>query len=114
MTTDISPAGRVSVAQVKAAIEAGTVQVVDVRPSFDYAGGRIPGSLSLPNRAIATRADLLDKNKRTLFLSEDGTQSETAMEIARNLGFKDFANIDGGYNAWLDAGYPVDTIDQET
>ncbi len=41
---------QVSVAEVKAALESGKVQVVDVRPSFDFAGGRIPGSLSLPNR----------------------------------------------------------------
>ncbi len=51
--TKIAP---ISVAEVKAGLDAGIVQVVDVRPSFDFAGGRIPGSISLPNRALASRA----------------------------------------------------------
>ena len=109
--TDQSTIDLASVAEVKAALDTGNVQIVDVRPSFDFAGGRIPGSINLPNRSIAARAEQLDANRRLLFLSEDGTQSETAARIALAMGFANVANIAGGFNAWLDAGYPIHTID---
>jgi rhodanese-related sulfurtransferase len=101
----------VNVADVKNALEAGNVQVVDVRPSFDFAGGRIPGSISLPNRSLAVRGDQLDKSRRTLFVSEDGQQALVLAELAETMDFAEVAVVDGGFDAWLDAGYPVHTID---
>lgn len=102
---------QVSVADVQAAMEMGDVQVVDVRPSFDFAGGRIPKSVSLPNRSLATRVEQLERGKRILFVSEDGEQSEEAARLAQSLGFDNVASVKGGFDAWLDAGYPVHTID---
>jgi rhodanese-related sulfurtransferase len=109
--TDQSTVAFMSVAEVKAALETGNVQVVDVRPSFDFAGGRIPGSTSLPNKSFTTRAEQLDKNRRIAFLSEDGSQGKATARIALSMGFADAANIEGGFDAWLEAGYPVHTID---
>ena len=37
-------------------MEDGNVQVVDVRPPFDFAGSHIPNSLSLPGQAFAPGA----------------------------------------------------------
>ena len=105
---------RVSVAEVKVALESGNVQLVDVRPSFDFAGGRIPGSLSLPNQSIASRSDRLDRTRRILFVSEHGSGVDGAVQLALTLGFADVAIVDGGYDAWLDAGYPTQTIDDGT
>jgi rhodanese-related sulfurtransferase len=104
----------VSVAEVKAGLETGAVQVVDVRPSFDFAGGRIPGSVSLPYRSLTSRAEHLDRNRQVLFLSEDGSQGEAAVLLALSIGFTNVANIEGGYDAWVDAGYPSHTIDNGT
>ena len=109
--TDQSTVALMSVAEVKAGLETGNVQVVDVRPSFDFAGGRIPGSMSLPNRSFTTRAEQLDKSRRLVFVSEDGSEGETAARIAISMGFVDVANIEGGFDAWLEAGYTVHTID---
>jgi rhodanese-related sulfurtransferase len=102
---------QVSVAEVKAALESGKVQVVDLRPSFDFAGGRIPGSVSLPNRSLMSRPDLLDRTRRILFVSEHGSEADGAVQIALTLGFTDVAVVQGGYDAWLDADYPIHTID---
>lgn len=102
---------QVTIEEAKAAVEAGTAQVIDVRPSFDFAGGRVPGSLNFPDRSILTRAELLDKRLATYFISEDGTGTEPAIEAAQQVGFADVANISGGFDAWLDADYPIHTID---
>jgi rhodanese-related sulfurtransferase len=109
--TDQSQIDLISVEEVHAALATGKVQVVDVRPSFDFAGGRIPGSLSLPNRSFASRSDQLDKSKRILFVSEDGSESEAVAQIALSIGFVDVAIVEGGFDAWLDAGYSIHTID---
>ena len=102
---------QVSVAEVKEVLESGNVQVVDLRPSFDFAGGRVPGSLSLPNQSLASRPEQLDPTRRILFVSENGSDADAAVQLALNLGFTDVAIVAGGYNAWLDAGYPIHTID---
>ncbi len=102
---------QVSVTDVKAALESGKVQVVDLRPSFDFAGGRIPGSVSLPNQSIASRPEQLDRTRRILFVSEHGSEADGAAQLALTLGFTDVAIVEGGYDAWLDAGYPTHTID---
>ncbi len=102
---------QVSVAEAKAALESGKVQVVDVRPSFDFAGGRIPGSLSLPNQSIASRSDQLDRTRRLLFVSDPGGEADRAAQLAITLGFTDVAIVQGGFDAWLDAGYSTHTID---
>lgn len=112
--TDVMTIARVSVAEVKAGLEAGKVQVVDLRPSFDFAGGRIPGSTSLPYRALASRPDQLDRDRRILLVSEDGSQCDEAAKIAMSLGFTNIASVDGGYDAWVEAGYPIHTIDDGT
>ncbi len=102
---------QVSVADVRSALDSGTVQVVDLRPSFDFAGGRIPGSLSLPNQALASRPEQLDRTRRILFVSEHGSEADSAAQLALSLGITDVAIVAGGYDAWLDAGYPTHTID---
>ena len=109
--TDQSPVELVTVEEVKAALENGNAQVVDIRPSFDFAGGRIPGSINMPNRSLATRTEQLDTSRRVLFVSEDGTQGEGAARTALSMGLTNVANIAGGLEAWLAAGYPVHTID---
>lgn len=100
--------------EVQAASTAGEVQVIDVRPSFDYAGERIPHATSLPNRSLATRTEQLDTDKRLVFVCEDGAKSVEAAELARSLGFTDVAVLGGGFDAWLDAGLPTHNIDDGT
>jgi rhodanese-related sulfurtransferase len=108
---NITKIARVNVAEVQAALVDGKVQVVDLRPSFDFAGGRIPGSVSLPHQALASRPEQLDRTRRILFVSEHGSEADDAAQLALTLGFTDIAIVEGGFDAWLDAGYPVHTLD---
>jgi hydroxyacylglutathione hydrolase len=103
---------QVSIAEAKQRAEAGTAQIVDIRMPFDYAGGRIPSSLNLPNNAIRFRRSEAPQNKELLFLSEDGTRSVEIARLAMGLGFKEVANIEGGFAAWEAAGYPLETISE--
>jgi rhodanese-related sulfurtransferase len=100
--TNLAKVTQINVAKVREAMETGTAQIIDVRPSFDFAGGRIPGSISLPNRSLTSRGDQLDKGRQLILVAQ----------IAATLGFQEVANLHGGFEAWLDAEYPVHTIDE--
>jgi hydroxyacylglutathione hydrolase len=103
---------QVSIEEAKQRAEAGTAQIIDIRMAFDYAGGRIPGSMNLPNNAIRFRKNEVPQDKELLFLSEDGTRSVEIARLAMGWGFKEVANIEGGFAAWEAAGYPLETISE--
>ena len=100
----------ITASEARKKMEDGNVQVVDVRPPFDFAGGHIPNSLSLPGQALRTRAAQLSPDREILIVSEDHRQSLEAYALATSLGFKAVASLEGGFEAWLAAGYDIHTI----
>ena len=52
---------RVSLDETKAAMDAGTVVVVDVRSAEAYQGGHIAGAINIPLGELETRLGELDK-----------------------------------------------------
>jgi rhodanese-related sulfurtransferase len=111
MTTQ-SEVKSVSVQEAYEKSQSPDVRVIDIRMPFDYAGERIPGSLNLPNNAIRVRKAEVPEGKALLFLSEDGERSKETCRIASELGFADVANIAGGFDAYLAAGLPTETISE--
>ena len=103
---------RISIQEAKDRLAAGGARVIDIRMAFDYMGGRIPGSLNLPNNAIRARKGEVPEDVELLFLSETGERSLAIAEMAIALGFERVANIEGGYDAWLAAGNEVETISE--
>jgi len=53
---------RVSPADAKAALDAGTAVFVDVRSAQEYEQGHIPGALSIPSAELEDRLGELDPN----------------------------------------------------
>lgn len=49
----------------------------------------------------------LDKNAKYLIYCRTGRRSAQALEIMKELGFKDIHHIKGGIVAWKEAGYPT-------
>lgn len=102
------PFTRISVAEAKAKIEAGDVQVVDSRTPGEYLGGHVPDAVNIPHMATVSRKDDLESDKEILFICETGARSALAAEFAAALGFKDLYNVEGGTQAWKKAGYAVE------
>jgi len=100
----------IAVDEARIKVEDGSVQVVDVRPPFDFAGGHIPHSLSLPGQALRIRAAQLQLDREILIVGADSRQSIEACALAACLGFGTVARIEGGFEAWLAAGYDIHTI----
>jgi rhodanese-related sulfurtransferase len=90
-------------------LEAGTLLAIDLRGPPDYAGGRIPRSVSLPGRAIESRWNKVPTGRTLLFIDDDGSRVEAICALARAQG-RDVAALRGGFEAWFEAGYPVETM----
>ncbi len=82
------------------------IAVLDVREASERVGGTIPGSISIPLGKVAVRADELDRDKLLVVHCKGGYRSSIATSLLRRAGFRDVANLTGGFDAWKAAGLP--------
>lgn len=108
MTTELIPV--ISPAEAKAKLDAGEATAIDVRMAYDWAGDRIRGSINLPNLAIEFRTSEVPQDKELVFYGRNTDKATRAAEKAVKLGFNAVFVIDGGFDAWLDAGLPSESI----
>ena len=102
------PFTRLSVAEAKEKIDTGKVQVIDARTPGEYAGGHVPGAINIPHMSVVARKEELASDKELVFICQVGQRSALAAEFAAAVGFKDLFNVEGGTEAWIKAGYPVE------
>ena len=80
--------------------------VVDVREPGEYAGGHVPGALSMPQAELALRLEELPHDRDLLIVCEGGTRSARAARFLKQVGFAHVTNLVGGTSAWRQAGLP--------
>jgi rhodanese-related sulfurtransferase len=100
----------ITVAEARAKLADGSVQVVDIRPPFDFSGGHIPHSLNFPGTALRARVGQLRLDREILVVDADGSHGPAACALAAALGFAAVTRLEGGFEAWLAAGCPIHTI----
>lgn len=101
---------KLSPKDAKAKVDAETAAVIDVRMAYDWAGGRIPGSINLPNQAIKFRKAEVPEGKELIFVGTNTEKAQVTAEVATSMGFETVYIIDGGFDAWEGAGLPTETI----
>jgi rhodanese-related sulfurtransferase len=84
-------------------------QIVDVRTAEEVGTGRIEGSINLDFKSpdFASRIEQISKNETVLIYCASGIRSGRAMELMKEKGFKEIYNLEGGLNAWREAGMPI-------
>ena len=105
------PFQRIDVHEAKEMIDAGNVQVIDSREPHEHAEGHVPGSLRIQHMATLLQADKIARDRPVLFICKSGQRSAVAAEFAASLGITDLYNVEGGHDAWREAGYHMDTGD---
>lgn len=86
----------------------GHFQGIDVREPAEFESERIGAFLSLPLSALGREAaGKLDKNKPLYVLCRSGNRACKAADRLQELGFSDINVIEGGLEAWAQAGKPV-------
>jgi rhodanese-related sulfurtransferase len=64
--TDEASVPRMSLSDLKRAIDAGQILVVDVRDASSYAGGHLPGAILIPLADIQKKAPELKASKKPI------------------------------------------------
>ena len=87
--------------------EGGGAQLVDVREPYEHEAGRIAGSLHIELQRLPGEAATLDRERPVLFYCRSGSRSALAADAFAAAGF-DARNLDGGLEAWVAAGLPIE------
>lgn len=96
--------------RVEEMLEAGEIQLVDVREPYEHEAGRISGARHIELERLASRAEEIDREQPVVFHCRLGIRSAMATQAFRASGF-DAYNLDGGIQAWVDAGLPIEPED---
>jgi hydroxyacylglutathione hydrolase len=86
--------------------------LLDTRPATTFTLGFVPGSISigLEGRFAEWAANILPFNKKIIIIAEEGKQEETATRLAR-VGLDNMIGyLQGGFEAWQQAGEPIDMV----
>jgi hydroxyacylglutathione hydrolase len=82
------------------------VRVLDVRERGELSTGVIEGSISIPLGELVARAGELERDKLIVVHCKGGYRSSIATSVLRRAGFRDVANLTGGFDAWQISGHP--------
>jgi hydroxyacylglutathione hydrolase/adenylyltransferase/sulfurtransferase len=96
--------------RAKDLIDAGDVQLVDVREPYEWEAGRIAGARHIELERLASQAESLDRDRPVLFYCRLGARSGMAANAFRRAGF-DAYSVDGGLTEWDRRGHPLEPED---
>jgi rhodanese-related sulfurtransferase len=97
--------------------------VVDARVIEAFYNGHIPGAVSIFDGEILSMAKDMDKNLDIIAYGPGQAQvskdpmdrlAGDAINRLNKLGFKNCMELEGGFEAWANAGNPVDTSKPES
>ena len=88
------------------ALMADGVPVIDVRTPLEYAGYRIEGAVNIPVDNLRRDPSLLPEAP-AIFICAAGGRSAFAANLAAQRGLLPAYNVEGGMQAWLEAGLPT-------
>ena len=101
--------GGLSAAAATQLINRRNAVVVDLRPAADYANGHLPSARHLEFAELQAKVGQLVKNKSNpvLLVCQNGQQSNKAVRVVQDAGYAEVHVLEGGLNAWQQAGMPV-------
>lgn len=103
------PFGRLTPQAVSDRITSGELRIVDVREPWEYARDHIPSATLTPLGQIIARPQEAITSDNVVFVCEVGQRSAVAAELAAAAGRQHVFNLEGGMQAWRNAGLPVES-----
>lgn len=97
---------KVSPEQFSQKINSVNGQLIDVRTPKEYKVGHIQNAVNihLYDQDFEERINKLDKDKVVYVYCKAGGRSAEAVDIMKTIGFKHIVELDGGADAWTEAG----------
>src|SRR5947209_6259145 len=91
----------ITATELKALIDEGDVQLIDVRQPDEFVFAKIPGAKLIPLGEIMRRMDELDDTRLAVIHCKMGGRSARAIEALKQAGYKgELKNLRGGITAW--------------
>jgi hydroxyacylglutathione hydrolase len=81
-------------------------RVLDVRQQNEWEAGRLPGARHIELGSIKAANGLTPSGPLTIYCRH-GDRAMTAASLLEAAGHRDLAVLDGGFEAWSQAGRPV-------
>lgn len=69
--------------------------IIDVRETYEFSGGHVPGALNIPPNELLNGAKELEdvpKDTQLVLYCRSGSRSNSAMQILRQYGFTNMIN----------------------
>jgi rhodanese-related sulfurtransferase len=110
-----------SVDEVRASLNDSRVQIVDIRDVRELAAGTVVGSYHAPRCMLEFWVDpespyhkkiFADDSKEFILFCGAGWRSALATKTLQDMGMTNVAHIEGGYEAWVAAGAPIETLEE--
>jgi rhodanese-related sulfurtransferase len=93
--------------------EAPNVRLLDVRTGGEFKGGHIPGSYNVPLETLTEHAaDLADVEHPVVLICRSGVRADQAHDTLAAAGKQTMHVLDGGIDAWQQAGGEVTSTGQ--
>ena len=97
-------------------VASGEVLVIDVREPDEWQQGHIPGAINIPHGSLESKADPASptfdpriRSDKPLYINcATGRRSALVTAILNDMGYEKAINLEGGFEAWEAAGYPVE------
>lgn len=102
------PFTRIDVKEAQAMIDKNDVAIIDVRETHEYTSGHVPNAKHIPVATVFARRGEIPTDKELIFVCAVGQRSALACEMAAAAGLTRLYNLEGGTEAWIKAGLPVD------
>jgi rhodanese-related sulfurtransferase len=100
--------------EVKQAMEARKIVLIDVREPAEFAAERIHGAMLFPLSTFDAAALPSDIDRTVVFHCGSGKRSADAIERCRRAGLPHDSHMEGGMMAWKAAKLPTITLDVST
>ncbi len=82
------------------------IALLDVREPAEWGGGIIEKSVRIPLGELVSRTGELDRERLLVVHCRGGYRSSIATSLLRRAGFRNIANLTGGFDSWKTAGLP--------
>lgn len=88
---------------------AGPVVVLDVRDPDEFRDGHIEGSANISRGFLEFRiaAAVPDPTTPVVVVCQSGLRSMLAGKVLKDLGYQHVINLQGGYQKWVQSGFPT-------
>ncbi|MFM8547427.1 MAG: rhodanese-like domain-containing protein [Betaproteobacteria bacterium] len=81
--------------------------VIDVRAAGEFEAGHLPGARNIALADLEQKMGELPQGRPVIVCCNSGMTSAKAAAALRKAGRQEVFNLDGGLNAWRQAGLPV-------